>query len=120
MDAVLRALAAPGVADALDVRGRRWNRARLEAVYAPWAALVARGVGVHCGEAGCYHHTPHAVFLAWFREVLAVLGGHGIGWALWNFRGSFGVLDSNRADAAYTDWHGHKLDAALLALLRAS
>ena len=101
-------------------RGRRWNRARLEAGYAPWAALLARGVGVHCGEAGCYHHTPHAVFIGWFREVLAVLGGHGIGWALWNFRGSFGVLDSGRADVAYADWHGHRLDAALLALLQAS
>ena len=109
----------PGWPLRFDARGRSWNRARLEAVYAPWAALLARGVGVHCGEAGCYHHTPHAVFLAWFREVLDVLGGHGIGWALWNFRGSFGVLDSGRADVAYQDWHGHRLDAALLALLQA-
>ena len=75
---------------------------------------------MHCGEAGCYHHTPHAVFLAWFREVLGVLGGHGIGWALWNFRGSFGVLDSGRSDVDYTDWRGHRLDEALLALLQAS
>ncbi len=103
-----------------DARGRRWNRARLEAVYAPWAALIARGVGVHCGEAGCYHHTAHTVFLAWFREVLEVLGGHGIGWALWNFRGPFGVLDSGRADVPYADWHGHQLDSDLLALLQAS
>ena len=103
-----------------DARGRRWDRARLEAVYAPWAALAARGVGVHCGEAGCYHHTAHATFLAWFREVLDVLGGHGIGWALWNFRGSFGVLDSGRADVEYAEWHGHRLDRALLALLQAS
>ena len=99
---------------------RSWNRARLEAVYAPWAAMVARGVGVHCGEAGCYRHTPHATFLAWLRDVLSVLGGHGIGWALWNFRGPFGVLDSGRADVDYKDWHGHQLDAALLALLQAS
>lgn len=110
----------PGWPMRLDARGRRWNRARLEAVYAPWVAMLARGVGVHCGEAGCYHHTPHAVFLAWFREVLAVLGGQCIGWALWNFRGSFGVLDSNRGDVNYADWHGHKLDRELLALLLAS
>ena len=103
-----------------DLRGRRWDRDRLEAVYAPWAALIARGVGVHCGEMGCYRHTPHAVFLAWAREILAVLRGHGIGWALWNFRGPFGVLDTDRTDVAYADWHGHRLDAALLALLQAS
>jgi endoglucanase len=100
--------------------GRAWTRADLEAAYAPWVALMARGVGVHCGEAGCYNRTPHAVFLAWLRDVLAVLGGHGIGWALWNFRGDFGVLDSGRSDAVYSAWHGHKLDGALLALLQAS
>ncbi len=103
-----------------DARGRRWNRERMEAVYAPWAAMIARGVGVHCGEAGCYQHTSHPVFLAWFRDVLAVLGHHGIGWALWNFRGPFGVLDSGRAGVSYADWHGHRLDAALLDLLQAS
>jgi len=29
---------------------------------------------------------------------------------MWKFRGSFGVLDSGRADVAYEDCHGHKLD----------
>ena len=101
-----------------DHLGRRWSRTRLERVYAPWAELIARGVGVHCGEAGCYRHTPHDVFLRWFREVLETLGKHGIGWALWNFRGAFGVLDSGRADVEYEDWHGHRLDGRLLALLR--
>ena len=98
--------------------GRRWTRERLEKVYAPWVDLMARGVGVHCGEAGCYRHTPHAVFLAWFRDVLALLTGYGIGWALWNFRGPFGVLDSGRGDVAYDDWQGHALDRRLLELLQ--
>ncbi len=103
-----------------DLFGRRWARARLERVYAPWRALVERGVGVHCGEAGCYHHTSHDVFLRWFAEVLAVLRESGIGWALWNFRGPFGVLDSGRGDMGYEPWHGHALDRRLLDLLRAS
>ncbi len=98
--------------------GRRWSRERLERVYAPWAKLLASGVGVHCGEAGCYHHTPHDVFLAWFRDVLEVLTGHGIGWALWNLRGPFGVLDSGRGDVNYAPWQGHQLDHALLDLLQ--
>jgi hypothetical protein len=38
---------------------------------------------------------------------------------LWNFRGSFGVLDSGRADVQYEDWRGHKLDRAMLRLLQA-
>ena len=40
------------------------------------------------------------------------------GWAMWNFRGSFGVLDSGRDDVEYEDWHGRKLDRKLLTLLQ--
>ena len=99
--------------------GRRWNRARLEKTYVPWVGMIGRGVGVHCGELGCHHHTPHAVFLAWLEDLLAVLSGHGIGWALWNFRGPFGVLDSRRSDVEYEPWHGHQCDRRLLTLLQA-
>lgn len=99
--------------------GQDWNREDLEAHYGPWAALAERGVGVHCGEGGAYNQTPHDVVLAWFRDVLEVLTEHNIGYALWNFRGAFGILDSGRQDVAYEDWHGHKLDRKLLELLQA-
>ncbi len=99
--------------------GEAWDRARLEAYYAPWAKLIEQGVGVHCGECGCWNKTPHDVFLAWFRDVLEILTSHGIGYALWCFRGDFGILDSNRQDVAYKDWHGHALDEKLLTLLQA-
>ncbi len=95
-----------------------WDRARLERHYAQWTALIGQGVGVHCGECGCFKHTPHAVFLAWFRDLLEILTSHGIGYSLWNFRGAFGILDSDRADVAYEEWHGHRLDRKLLDLLR--
>jgi endoglucanase len=98
--------------------GQIWDRAGLEAHYGKWAQLMTQGVGVHCGEGGCFHKTPHAVFLSWFRDVLEVLSGYGMGYALWNFRGAFGVLDSGRKDVAYQDWHGHCLDADLLKLLQ--
>ncbi len=101
-----------------DSYGERWNRARMEEHYAGWTAMMHQGVGVHCGECGCFNKTPHVVFLAWFHDLLDVLTGHGIGYALWNFRGSFGILDSERGDVAYEDWHGHKLDRKLLDLLR--
>jgi len=42
----------------------------------------------------------------------------GIGFALWNFRGNFGILDSGSEDADFEDWHGHKLDRKLLDLIR--
>jgi endoglucanase len=103
---------------ALESDRRPWTRETLEAHYRPWADLAAQGVGVHCGECGCYIHTPHDVFLRWFDDVLDILTGHGIGYALWHFRGDFGILDSNRKDVAYEDFHGHQLDRGLLDLLR--
>jgi endoglucanase len=93
------------------------SRALLETQYEPWLALTKQGVGVHCGECGCYNKTPHPVFLAWFEDVLDILTKNDIGYALWEFRGSFGLLDSGREDVDYEDWHGHKLDRKLLSLL---
>ena len=70
------------------------------------------------GEGGAYNRTPHDVFLAWFRDLLDILRESSIGFSLWNFRGAFGVLDSGRADVAYEDFQGHKLDRKLLDLLK--
>lgn len=103
----------PGVMD-----GKTFGRETLEAFYKPWIELKDKGVGVHCGECGCWRNTPHEVFLAWFGDVIDILTKGGIGYALWNFRGDFGILDSERADVKYTDWHGHKLDSKLLEMLK--
>jgi len=94
-----------------------WDRSRLEKYYAPWIELARKGVGVHCGECGCWIKTPHKVFLAWFSDVLDILTENGIGYALWNFRGDFGILESHRENVEYEDWHGHKHDRKLLDLL---
>ena len=37
---------------------------------------------------------------------------------MWNFRGPFGILDSGRADVSYETWRGHRLDRAMLDVLR--
>ncbi len=103
----------PGTMD-----GKTINRAMLEEFYKPWIELVSKGVGVHCGECGCWNKTPHDVFLAWFGDLLDILHSHKIGFALWEFIGSFGILDSEREDVAYQDWHGHKLDKKLLDLIK--
>lgn len=98
--------------------GLYWDRALLEKFYQPWVDLARQGVGVHCGEGGAYSHTPHAVVLAWFRDVLEILTAENIGYSLWNFRGSFGILDSEREDVPYENWHGHQLDRDFLRLLQ--
>lgn len=103
----------PGTID-----GKYYGREQLEEFYKPWIALLDKGVGVHCGECGCWKKTPHDVFLAWFGDVIDILTKNGIGYALWNFRGDFGIMDSGRTDVNYTDWYGHKLDSKLLSLLQ--
>src|SRR5262249_37153375 len=55
------------------MNGEKFDKARLEKFYAPWIELGQSGVGVHCGESGCWNKTPHEVFLAWFTDVLDIL-----------------------------------------------
>lgn len=98
-----------------------WGRERfVRQVIAPWKDLERMGVGVHFGEWGAHNQTPHDVVLGWMGDFLPCLAEAGYGWSLWNLRGSFGVLDSERADVTYEDFHGHKLDRRMLELLRAS
>ncbi|MCX7425919.1 MAG: cellulase family glycosylhydrolase [Planctomycetia bacterium] len=94
---------------------RDWlKRDRIE----PWKQLEAKGVGVHVGEWGVFNQTPHAVTLAWMRDNLSLWQEAGWGWALWNLRGSIGILDSGRADVQYEPFRGHQLDRKMLDLLR--
>ncbi|HVM46987.1 MAG TPA: cellulase family glycosylhydrolase [Candidatus Acidoferrum sp.] len=90
------------------------RRERIE----PWKKLERQGVGVHVGEWGAYNRTPHKVVLAWMGDNLDLWKQAGWGWALWELHGAFGVLDSQRADVQYEDFHGHKLDRQMLELLR--
>ena len=97
-----------------------WNRERLQRErLAPWQALEAQGVGVHVGEWGAFCHTPHEVVLRWMRDLLELWEAAGWGWAMWNFRGAFGILDSGRQDVQYEEFRGHKLDREMLELVRA-
>jgi endoglucanase len=99
--------------------GTEWNseRIRLQMIE-PWEKLQQMGVGVHVGEFGAYSKTPHSVVLAWMRELMSQWKAAGWGWAMWNFRGGFGILDSQRADVTYEDFKGHKLDRQMLELIR--
>jgi endoglucanase len=94
------------------------DREILEKQFQPWGALAGQGVPIHFGEMGCYKHTSPDVVLAWFNDMLDIIGDLHSGWALWNFRGPFGVLDTERPGTKFEDWHGHKLDRPLLSLLQ--
>ena len=84
----------------------------------PWQAAESQGMGVMVGEWGCYNKTPHDIALRWAEDCLSNWKQANWGWALWNFRGPFGILDSGRTDVQYEDFEGHKLDRKLLELLQ--
>lgn len=98
--------------------GLSWTTDSLPRRFAAWRELVVGGSSVFCGELGCHNQTPHADFLRWLEDHLTFFRDQGWGWAVWNFRGSFGLLDHGRAGAPLADWHGCQLDTDLLALLR--
>ncbi|RZK81105.1 MAG: glycoside hydrolase [Pedobacter sp.] len=97
----------------------RWDKDRLKKeVFEPWKKIADQGGGVHVGEWGAFSHTPHDAVLSWMKDNLEIFKEYGWGWSLWNFRGGFGILDSDRKDVAYEDYNGHKLDRKMLDLLQ--
>lgn len=96
------------------MQNRKWLSTRR---LPTWKQLAATGTTVIIGEWGAYQHTPHDVVMRWAKDQLSLWEEARIGWALWNFRGPFGILDSMRADVDYVDFHGHRLDRQFLELL---
>jgi endoglucanase len=93
----------------------------LEALWAPWGHLITQGIGVHCGEFGVCNNVPHDIALRYLTDQLDIWKRYGIGWTWLTLNGDgnfMGVMDSNRLDATYEDFHGHKLDRQLLTLLQ--
>lgn len=97
-----------------------WDRNALSAVYGGWRELAQKRVGIMVGEWGVWHKVPHHVSLAWMRDMVSVFNQEGWGWALYNLRGPFGVVDSTRNDVRYEDYKGHNLDRKMLEVLNTS
>lgn len=99
--------------------GKLWDKAALkEKLIDRWKPWIDQGMQVHVGEWGCFNKTPHDVTIAWMRDILSLWKEAGWGQAMWNLKGSFGVLNSERADVKYEDYKGHKLDRKMLELLK--
>jgi aryl-phospho-beta-D-glucosidase BglC (GH1 family) len=71
-----------------------WDAARIDveiAEVAEWGRQ--RGVPIVCNEFGAYRaHTEPQDREAWIHDVRSALERHGIGWAMWDYSGSFGVV----------------------------
>ena len=102
--------------------GPRYEDPGMEYLYrklmVAWDEALAGGTFAMAGEFGCYKYTPHPMVLDWLEDYLRLWKERNMGWAMWNLRGSIGILDSERDDVEYEEFRGHKLDRKMLDLLR--
>jgi endoglucanase len=104
----------------VDKNGVLWNKEKLRVEeIEKWKPLTDAGAPVHVGEWGCFSHTPRQACMGWMADQLSLWKEAGWGWALWNLRGNFGIVDSDRPGVTYENFQGHKLDREMLELLRA-
>ena len=79
----------------------RWNAGRVDAEIGQVAAWAEHwGVPVICNEFGVYRKNAEAKDrLAWLTDVRTSLEKHGIGWAMWEYHGGFGVVTTQGGQA---------------------
>ena len=73
----------------------RWNAARIDrevSMAAAWAAKYQ--VPLTCNEFGAFRNfAPPADRAVWIADMRTVLEKYGIGWTMWDYAGSFGVVN---------------------------
>ena len=79
---------------------------------------IPKGYPVMIGEFGCYAKMDHESCLKWMEAGFREWRKRGYGWAIWDYDGPFGFVDSGRPDAEYIDIDGRKIDRKMLELLR--
>lgn len=80
----------------------RWNAQRIEAEIGQVKAWADRyGVPVICNEFGVYRkNVAEKDRIAWLTDVRTALEKHGMGWAMWEYHGGFGVVTTEHGQAA--------------------
>ena len=84
------------------------------------ATAKANNIAFMVQEFGVYNKTPHDVALGFLSDLTQFFTDNKIGWALWEFNGSFGILNSGRPDVTYETYLTYKLDRELLDVLTKS
>jgi aryl-phospho-beta-D-glucosidase BglC (GH1 family) len=79
----------------------RWDATRIDAEIQQVAAWAAqRGVPAVCNEFGVYRqYADPRDRAAWVHDVRTSLERHGIGWTIWDYSGSFGVVTKTNGQA---------------------
>jgi aryl-phospho-beta-D-glucosidase BglC (GH1 family) len=98
--------------------GKNWNKDTIKNYYQPWKELMDNGTRIHIGEFGCYNKIDNSLALRWFNDILDIFNEYGFGYALWNFKGDFGIIEHGRKGTKWEMIDGFKVDRELFELLR--
>ncbi|MCL2159515.1 MAG: cellulase family glycosylhydrolase [Oscillospiraceae bacterium] len=97
--------------------GKHWDKEALREYYAPWLEVEKMGVKVHIGEFGCFNKISNDIALRWLGDLMAVFCEFGWGYSMWNFEGSFGIVNHGRPGTVYENIDGFEVDRALLDIM---
>jgi endoglucanase len=59
----------------------------------PIAVAKKYNLPLYCGEWGCLNTVPDGARLQWFKDMKTVLEQNNIGWATWDYKGGFGIVN---------------------------
>lgn len=59
----------------------------------PIAVSKKYNLPLYCGEWGCLNSVPDDARLRWFADMKKVLEENNIGWATWDYKGGFGIVN---------------------------
>jgi len=61
----------------------------------PVAVAKKYNVPLYCGEWGCLNSVPKEAKNNWLRDMKTVLDENNIGWATWEYKSDFGIINKN-------------------------
>jgi len=103
----------PGDKDMLWVKEKQdWEFSLQDCVPRDYPTMIGEFGCVACG-------VDHESALKFMESNMAKWRSRGYGWAIWDYDGPFGFVDSGRPDAEYVEIMGRKVDRKMLELLRA-
>lgn len=103
----------------MEADGKKWNKDELREFYKPWKEMADNGSTVHIGECGCYNKVKNETALAWYEDFFSVCNEMGFGYALWNFRGPFGIAEHRREGTNWVYMKGIQVDKDLYEMFMA-
>jgi len=64
----------------------------------PVAIAKKYNLPLYCGEWGCLNVVPDAARFQWFRDMKTVLEENNIGWATWEYKSDFGIINKKHEE----------------------